>query len=83
MPRHLNTATRIGRRGVTVVAVLLSLCAVAAQAQNRMPPIPDEEMTDAQREAAEEFRGDAWRVERTVGRCLAQPGAPQSLARRQ
>ena len=56
MPRHLNTATRIGRRGVTVVAVLLSLCAVAAQAQNRMPPIPDEEMTDAQREAAEEFR---------------------------
>ena len=36
--------------------VLISLFAVNAQAQNRMPPIPDEDMTAAQKEAVEEFR---------------------------
>ncbi len=48
--------------------VLILLFAVNAQAQNRMPPIPDEEMTAAQKEAVEEFRatrgepGGPWAV---------------------
>ena len=46
-------------RRVALVACLLSLVSLSAQAQNRMPPIPDEELTEAQKEAVEEFRAAA------------------------
>jgi 4-carboxymuconolactone decarboxylase len=36
----------------------MSLLSVSAQAQNRMPPIPDEAMTPAQQEAVAEFRAE-------------------------
>ena len=35
--------------------VLILTCATNATAQDRMPPIPEEQMTGAQREAVEEF----------------------------
>ena len=54
-----------------LVAVLVSLCALNAQAQNRMPPISDAEMTEAQKEAVEEFRA-------TRG----EPGGPWSVIMR-
>lgn len=41
---------------VALITGLVSLCSLNADAQNRMPPIPDEEMTDAQKEAVDEFR---------------------------
>ena len=43
------------RRGATL-AVLTSLLSMSAHAQDRMPPIPDEAMTQAQKAAVEEFR---------------------------
>ena len=55
-------------RRFTRVIMLMSLFSISAQAQNRMPPIPDEEMTEAQKEAVEEFRaargepGGPWAV---------------------
>ena len=55
-------------RRFTCVIMLMSLFSISAQAQNRMPPIPDEEMTEAQKEAVEEFRaargepGGPWAV---------------------
>ena len=53
---------------VALVVCLSSLLSMSAQAQNRMPPIPDQEMTEAQKEAVEEFRaargepGGPWAV---------------------
>ena len=41
---------------VALVVMLISLFSMSTQAQNRMPPIPDEEMTEAQKEAVAEFR---------------------------
>ena len=35
-------------RRFTRVIMLMSLFSISAQAQHRMPPIPDEEMTEAQ-----------------------------------
>ena len=35
--------------------VLMLTCAMSVTAQDRMPPIPEEQMTEAQREAVEEF----------------------------
>jgi 4-carboxymuconolactone decarboxylase len=43
-------------RRVAQIVMFISLFSLSAQAQNRMPPIPDEEMTEAQKEAVEEFR---------------------------
>ena len=43
-------------RHVAQIVMFISLFSLSAQAQNRMPPIPDEEMTEAQKEAVEEFR---------------------------
>jgi 4-carboxymuconolactone decarboxylase len=64
--KHYERRGRIGR--VARVVMLISLFSMSAQAQNRMPPIPDEEMTEAQKEAVEEFRaargepGGPWAV---------------------
>jgi 4-carboxymuconolactone decarboxylase len=45
-------------RRIARLVVLMSLLSVGAQAQNRMPPIPDEDMTPAQKEAVAEFRAE-------------------------
>ncbi len=47
---------RIAR--VARLVVLMSLLSIGAQAQNRMPPIPDQEMTEAQKAAVAEFRAE-------------------------
>jgi len=63
---HCEPKVRIRR--VTLAVILISLFSMSAQAQNRMPPIPDDEMTEAQKEAVEEFRsargepGGPWAV---------------------
>jgi 4-carboxymuconolactone decarboxylase len=38
--------------------MLVSLLSMSAQAQSRMPPIPDDEMTEPQKEAVAEFRAE-------------------------
>jgi 4-carboxymuconolactone decarboxylase len=43
-------------RGAIVRAILIIACAVPAAAQDRMPPIPADRLTDAQKKAVEEFR---------------------------
>jgi hypothetical protein len=43
-------------QGGALVIMLVSLFSMSAQAQSRMPAIPDDEMTAAQREAVAEFR---------------------------
>ncbi len=68
MPRckHVEPSGRVGL--VAGLAILISLVSIGAQAQNRMPPISDQAMTEAQREAVEEFReargepGGPWAV---------------------
>ena len=66
---NCHRCERRGRiRRVAMVVMLVSLFSMGAQAQNRMPPIPDEEMTEAQKEAVAEFRaargepGGPWAV---------------------
>ena len=55
--RHCKHYPRMGQiRRVAQIVMFISLFSLSAQAQNRMPPIPDEEMTEAQKEAVEEFR---------------------------
>lgn len=52
MHRHNNMSVR-----ASVAAVVMVLaCGLAVDAQDRMPPIPAEQLTEAQRKAAEEFR---------------------------
>ena len=58
-------------RRVAGLVVLLSIFSVSAQAQNRMPPIADEEMTPAQKEAVAEFRAER-----------GEPGGPWSVIMR-
>ena len=64
--KHREVGVRIYR--VAWVVMLILLCSISLSAQNRMPPIPDEEMTEAQKEAVEEFRaargepGGPWAV---------------------
>ena len=53
------------------VVVLLSLFSASAQAQNRMPLIPDDEMTPAQKEAVAEFRAER-----------GEPGGPWTVIMR-
>lgn len=68
MPRckHVEPSGRVGL--VAGLAILISLVSIGAQAQNRMPPISDQAMTEAQREAVAEFReargepGGPWAV---------------------
>ena len=43
--KHYKGTGRI--RPVARIVILVSLFSVSLQAQNRMPPIPDEEMTEA------------------------------------
>ena len=68
MPRYMYFYRTNRLRRVALVVCLFSLVSLSAQAQNRMPPIPDEEMTEAQKEAVEEFRatrgepGGPWAV---------------------
>ena len=68
MPRCTHYERRDRIRRVARLVVLVSLFSMSAQAQDRMPPIPDEEMTEAQKEAVEEFRaargepGGPWAV---------------------
>ena len=66
---NCHRCERRGRiRRVAMVVMLVSFFSMGAQAQNRMPPIPDEEMTEAQKEAVAEFRaargepGGPWAV---------------------
>jgi len=40
------------------IILLIALFSINAHAQDRMPPIPDDEMTEAQKEAAAEFRAE-------------------------
>jgi len=40
------------------IILLIALFSMSADAQDRMPPIPDDEMTEAQKEAAAEFRAE-------------------------
>ena len=52
-----------GERGIRLrraaqVVMLVAILSASAHAQNRMPPIPDEEMTPAQQEAVAEFRAE-------------------------
>ena len=64
--RYYDRMNRFGH--VALVVFLSSLLSMSAQAQDRMPPIPDQEMTEAQKEAVEEFRaargdpGGPWAV---------------------
>ena len=68
MPRCMYFDSGDRLRRVALVLVPLALFTMSAQAQNRMPPIPDEEMTEKQKEAVEEFRaargepGGPWAV---------------------
>ena len=68
MPRSMYFDCGDRLRHVALVVILLSLFTMSAQAQNRMPPIPDEEMTEEQKEAVGEFRaargepGGPWAV---------------------
>jgi 4-carboxymuconolactone decarboxylase len=44
-------------RSVVICSILVLLCAATpARAQDRMPPIPADKLTEAQRQAIEEFR---------------------------
>ena len=68
MPRHQPCEHGRRLRRVARLVLLISLLSIGAEAQNRMPPIPDEALTAAQREAVEEFRatrgepGGPWAV---------------------
>ena len=64
--KHYKDTGRI--KSVARIVVLVSLFSVGLQAQNRMPPILDEEMTEAQKEAVEEFRA-----------ARGEPGGPWSV----
>jgi 4-carboxymuconolactone decarboxylase len=54
--QHDQRETRIRR--IAGAFMVVALCSTGADAQNRMPPIPDEEMTAAQKEAVAEFRAE-------------------------
>ena len=54
MTSHHPRALKIGARAAA--ALLVFTYATAAPAQDRMPPIPDGEMTDEQKAAVEEFK---------------------------
>ena len=64
--KHYECRDRIWR--VVQFVMLIALFSMSALAQNRMPPIPDDEMTEAQKEAVAEFRaargepGGPWAV---------------------
>ena len=68
MPRCMYFSRGDRLRRVALVVILVSLFSMSAQAQNRMPPILDQEMTEAQKAAVEEFRaargepGGPWAV---------------------
>jgi len=68
MPRCKRYEPRGRIRRVAGLVISVLLFSMSAQAQNRMPPIPDHEMTEAQKEAVEEFRaargepGGPWAV---------------------
>ncbi len=68
MPRCMYYDRTSRLRRVALVVFLSSLFPMSAQAQNRMPPILDQEMTEAQKEAVAEFRaargepGGPWAV---------------------
>src|SRR5262245_12345564 len=48
----------MSKMSIALSALLLTIgSATSVSAQNRMPPIPVEKMTDAQKKAIEEFRG--------------------------
>ncbi len=64
--KHYKGTGRI--RSVARIMILVLLFSVGLQAQNRMPPIPDEEMTEAQKDAVEEFRA-----------ARGDPGGPWSV----
>lgn len=56
MENYNNRRRQIGH--LAWIILLIALFSMSADAQDRMPPIPDDEMTDAQKEAAAEFRAE-------------------------
>ena len=68
MQRFMYYVRTTRLRRVALVIVFFSLVCMTAEAQNRMPPIPEDEMTEAQKEAVTEFRaargepGGPWAV---------------------
>lgn len=52
MHRHNDMSVRAS----IAAAVMVLACGLVADAQDRMPPIPADQLTEAQRKAAEEFR---------------------------
>lgn len=70
--RHRHLCERAtGLRYVATVVVLAALFSATTHAQNRMPPIPDEEMTPAQQAAVAEFRAER-----------GEPGGPWTVIMR-
>ena len=56
MENYNNRRRQIGH--LAWIILLIALFSMSADAQDRMPPIPDNEMTEAQKEAAAEFRAE-------------------------
>ena len=56
MENYNNRRRQIGH--LAWIILLIALFSMSADAQDRMPPIPDDEMTEAQKEAAAEFRAE-------------------------
>lgn len=67
--QHAERRMRIRR--VAQVLTFVALCASSVHAQNRMPLIPDDEMTAAQKEAVAEFRAER-----------GEPGGPWTVIMR-
>jgi 4-carboxymuconolactone decarboxylase len=53
----MDSTTSCGRAAAAAALLVTFVMAVPGSAQNRMPPIPADEMTPAQRQAVAEFRG--------------------------
>ena len=72
------TARVTGKRVVAVCAVwTMGIGAIPAQAQDRLPPIPPEKQTDAQKKAAIEFRAE--RMQDVFGPFVPLSRSPQLM----
>ena len=67
MENYNNRRRQIGH--LAWIILLIALFSMSADAQDRMPPIPDDEMTEAQKEAAAEFRAER-----------GEPGGPWAVS---
>ena len=78
MSSHDNRRARAGARLGSLVLILTY--AMTATAQDRMPPIPEDQMTDAQRAAVEEFK-TARNTTRVGGPFVPLLRSPEMLSR--